>query len=418
MVNRCHSSFVHYNQIMQNHYSKHNCCGGGCGSIFTSHHHCGGGGFWGGVGAGLGLGFSNLLMGGIGMLGNWLMGGMGFGNFGMGFGNFGIGFGNGFGNFGFGNFGFGNTGFWGLNGTEKNGNKKDKIDKNKTEKDKTEKDAPAEVKTEVKTVTVEKKVDKPNADAQKITDLQTRLTGLLAKINKNETVTQQEIDKLLEDVNAIKDTDLDGIQDDIDKTNLKNLKESLATLKPNNTDKNPDEKKETTSNDKPAVKKVVSGKTATSGNTNGDAKVDNNKKTSYTGAASCVSSRTIRVYTENDYEEFDISKVTGEMKITRVVDLEGHKKGVKDIYDEEHQACVGTRYQNSRGFILFKDPKIEEAIEYVAIDAKTNKAGKIYKDSKTGQEYKLMKLKGKDEYHLVQYAGMQGSGEAAYPTNQ
>ena len=80
MVNRCHSSFVHYNQIMNNHRNQYNCCGGGFGSIFTTHHHCGGGfggGFWGGVGAGLGLGVSNLLMGGLNMLGGWLMGGFG-----------------------------------------------------------------------------------------------------------------------------------------------------------------------------------------------------------------------------------------------------------------------------------------------------------------------------------------------------
>ena len=219
MVNRCHSSYVHYNQIMQDHYSNHYHCGGGCGSIFTSHHHCGGfgSGFWGGVGAGLGLGVSNLLMTGVSMLGNWLLGGSGFGcfgNYGMNFGNWGSSFGN---------YGFGNTGFWGLNGTG-----------GKTKKEKTDKTSSSDddKKTKVVEKVVEKEVEKTNADAKKIADLQTKLATMLDKINNNQSVTQTEIDNLLNEINNIKEDSLDGIQDDVDKQNLESLKKSLPELKP------------------------------------------------------------------------------------------------------------------------------------------------------------------------------------------
>ena len=67
--------------------------GGGC---YNTHHCCGGGwlsdgNFWSGLGLGLGAGLGNMLMGGLNMLGGWL-GGMGFGMPSFGYGNYGGGY--------------------------------------------------------------------------------------------------------------------------------------------------------------------------------------------------------------------------------------------------------------------------------------------------------------------------------------
>lgn len=101
MAIKCHSGFVHYNMFHNNH-----CHGGGnnYGSIFNITNNCGGGtSFWGGLGAGLGFGFGNLL-GGF------------FGNMFGGFGNMFGGFGNMFGGFGMGGWGAGLSGLWGGGG--------------------------------------------------------------------------------------------------------------------------------------------------------------------------------------------------------------------------------------------------------------------------------------------------------------
>lgn len=101
MAIKCHSGFVHYNMFHNNH-----CHGGGnnYGSIFNITNNCGGGtSFWGGLGAGLGFGFGNLL-GGF------------FGNMFGGFGNMFGGFGNIFGGFGMGGWGAGLSGLWGGGG--------------------------------------------------------------------------------------------------------------------------------------------------------------------------------------------------------------------------------------------------------------------------------------------------------------
>ena len=101
MAIKCHSGFVHYNMFHNNH-----CHGGGnnYGSIFNITNNCGGGtSFWGGLGAGLGFGFGNLL-GGF------------FGNMFGGFGNMFGGFGNMFGGFGMGGWGGGLSGLWGGGG--------------------------------------------------------------------------------------------------------------------------------------------------------------------------------------------------------------------------------------------------------------------------------------------------------------
>ena len=225
MVKSCGSSYVQYNRIMRDHYSNHHC---GCfGSVFTTPHCCGGfgisGGFWGGVGAGLGIGVSNLLMSSIGLLGNWLMCGISTGNWSFNMGNYGLNMGN-YGG-GFGNYNSGNYGFWGLNGTNGTTGKSGKSSGSKSTSGTT-----GNTKTE--TVTVEKEVIKTNTDAKTIADLGTRLGNILEKINKGEQVTQAEIDQLTTDINAIDINNLDKIDDEIDRQNIETLKKSLPKLKP------------------------------------------------------------------------------------------------------------------------------------------------------------------------------------------
>lgn len=170
------SSFKRYNRALggdtlifnYNSNNTYNCCGG----------H--GGGFWGGLGMGLGMGFGNFLGGFCGNL---------FGGFGNMFGGFGMG--NMFGGFpswgGFGNWGFGGTPAASSN--------------NNT--------------STTKTVTVTKE----NKDHEEINKLSKEVADLIAKNNQG-TASKADIDALKAKIQAKLDGTFDGIQDDLDKSDL------------------------------------------------------------------------------------------------------------------------------------------------------------------------------------------------------
>ena len=336
--------------------------------------------FKGGFGFGFGIGVSNIVTAGIGLLGGWLAESI-------------------------------VSGKW-----------------SKRKEDKPEKPPKAETP---ETTT------KVNKDLENYTRLNKKANALLAKAD----VTKEEIASLILEIGAVSGKNLlDNVQNDLDTENYNELLDRLNAKKaelasaPNNNEGAPVQGSDDGNGEGAPVQGSDDGngegapvQGSNDGNGEG-APVQGSNDGNGEGApvqgsddgngegtpvqGSDDTTETDPYVNPANYTDYDgKTKIDGK-QIVRAVDIEGRKTGIRDVVDSDGGTITTTDGSNIPQSITLRDDVLEKDITYKYTRQDGNSY--IFTDDTSKQEYKLQYKKATDEYVLVQYKGMTGSGDVAH----